>query len=92
MDVTRLSLPAVCDLASTQSLTELLVALQSGNVELDGAQVERLSTPAAQALAAARCAYQAKGMSLAVMEPSEAMIQALSEVGLCAAVLEGSAP
>ncbi len=91
MEMTRLSLPAVCDLAATKPLAELLAALQTGHVELDGSGVERISTPGAQALAAARFAYASKGFQLTISEPSEAMVLALVELGLGAAVLEDRA-
>jgi anti-anti-sigma regulatory factor len=78
-----LPLPPRLDLPYAKILRELLLArLAVGELTLDAAAVEWLSTPCAQVLLATARAATATGARFLIETPSEALRQALSDFGL----------
>jgi len=85
-------LAAIADMAVARDVTETL----RGELErqapavVDAAAVEELSTPCAQALAAAAASFADANISLAFRRPSDAFITAFNRVGLYAAMMRWS--
>jgi len=80
-----LTLPAVLDLTSAASLkAELLAALARGDgLEIDGSEVQRITTPCLQVLAsAARAFAQAGGPPLKFSKKSPALLEVASVLAL----------
>ena len=59
-------------------------------VVVDAAAVEDLSTPCAQALAAAAASFSEASVALAFRRPSEAFVAAFNRIGLYAAMMRWS--
>ncbi len=77
------ALPQVLDLTQAQPLRDVMAALlREGDVVLDAAQVERLSTPCAQVLWATG---KAAGSRFAIHNASAAFQTALADLGLSSA-------
>ena len=76
-------LPAVLDLAAAEPLhRQLCDALQAGDVLVDAAAVDRVSTPCLQVLCAVAVAARASGFKFGLRNPSETLIAAAIELGL----------
>ncbi|WP_407049777.1 STAS domain-containing protein [Methyloraptor flagellatus] len=81
--VASVALPTHVDMAATIELREQLLAMAGApRIEVDGAAVERIGTPAIQVLLAATRGAAAEGRSLKLRSPSSAMRRALEDVGL----------
>ena len=85
-------LAAVADMAVACEVTEALHGAleRQAPVVVDAAAVEELSTPCAQALAAAAASFAGANIALAFRQPSDAFIAAFSRVGLYAAMMRWS--
>ena len=77
----RLVLPKVMDLASAAPLKAELLARRGGPLELDGSDVQRMGGLAVQLLLSARATWAADGQPFEVAESSDAMREALSNLG-----------
>jgi chemotaxis protein CheX len=78
-----LTLPAILDLAYAKTLRETLLArLAIGDLILEAAAVEWLSTPCAQVLLASGRAATSMGARFVINGPSDALRRALSDFGL----------
>jgi len=75
-----------CDL--TTALRDALA--RQTPVVVDAAVVEELSTPCAQALAAAAASFAEANVALTFRQPSDAFISALNRIGLYAAMMRWS--
>lgn len=75
-----------CDV--TNALREALE--RQSPVVIDAAAVEDLSTPCAQALAAAAASFSDANVSLSFRSPSDAFIAAINRTGLYAAMMRWS--
>jgi len=84
----RLVLPKVIDLAAAAPLKVELLARRGGPLELDGSEVQRMGGLAVQLLLSARATWAADGQPFRVAESSDAMREALSNLG--AALIEES--
>lgn len=78
------ALPSIVDLPAAQALKEILVEeLSSGvSVRLDGADVERIGTPAVQVLLAAARTFSAQGRTFVLARPSAVLSAAFADLGL----------
>ena len=87
-----IALAAVADMAAARDVTAALrEALErQAPVVVDAAAVEELSTPCAQALAAAAASFAGANIALAFRQPSDAFIAAFSRIGLYAAMMRWS--
>jgi anti-anti-sigma regulatory factor len=87
-----IALTAVADIAVARDVTEALrdALDRQAPVVVDAAAVEDLSTPCAQALAAAAASFADANVALAFRQPSDAFIAAFSRVGLYAAMMRWS--
>jgi anti-anti-sigma regulatory factor len=85
-------LAAVADMAVARDVTEALRSAleRRAPVVIDAAAVEDVSTPCAQALAAAAASFAGANVALAFRRPSDAFIAAFSRVGLYAAMMQWS--
>lgn len=82
-----LALSACLDIAAAEGLlTRLRTALHDGAVRLDGSQVERVSTPCMQVLAAAATAARQTGVPFQVVSASPALCSAVADLGLTDAI------
>lgn len=82
-DVAKVALPADCRLAAQAALqAELVQALASARVELDGRQVERVDSAALQQLWLFRRELVARGGQLAWQGASGVLNEAASLLGL----------
>jgi len=81
-----LTLPPVLDLRAAKPLQEGLrkVLAKGSPVLVDAGAVERLSTPCIQLLIAAVAAATREGISLTLLHPSDAFIDAFNDLGLFA--------
>ena len=84
MDLTEINLPEQLDIAALAALKEELVnaASSSGSLRIDGAAVERVSTPAVQLLLAAARAIEADGRTIRLESPSQTLSAAFQDLGL----------
>ena len=87
-----IALAAVADMAAARDVTEALRSAleRQAPVVVDAAAVEELSTPCAQALAAAAASFAGANIALAFRQPSDAFIAAFSRIGLYAAMMRWS--
>jgi len=85
-------LAPVADMAVARAITEALrdALEQQAPIVIDAAAVEDLSTPCAQALAAAAASFSEANVSLAFRRPSDAFIAAINGLGLYAAMMRWS--
>lgn len=84
-------LPASLDIGGAEPLqTALRGLLLDGAVRVDGSQVERISTPCLQVIAAAVTASRAMGREPALINPSPVMLGAIADLGLCGLLAEAS--
>ena len=83
---TALRLPASLDLGAAPALLEqLLAGLAAGPLVLDGSEVERVSVPCLQILAAAR--REGAGQpALRIVGASAALAAAVADLGLATAI------
>ncbi|NKC31268.1 STAS domain-containing protein [Roseomonas sp. BU-1] len=80
-------LAASLDLTAAEPLCQALrVRLDDATLAIDGSAVERISTPCLQVLAAAHAGAVARGTAFRLHAPSEALRQAIDELGLSAAI------
>jgi len=79
-----LTLAAVLDFASIQSLKETLSAAaeKSSSIRLSGYKVQRVTTPAIQVLLSAAKTAAAGGGQFRIIRPSPALSQAFDDLGL----------
>lgn len=86
----EIALPAVLDLPAACELRDILVdavARDTGaDTILDCARVERMSTAAIQVMISAGHAFTAAARRLDLEQPSAAMTQAFSQLGLSSAL------
>jgi len=80
----RLKLPAVLDLLAAEGLREAIreTAVLGGRLEIDAAQVERMSTPCIQVLVAGGRALNAAGVVPLIDQPSDAFMNGFYDLGL----------
>lgn len=80
----RLKLPPVLDLLAATGLREAIreTVVLGGRLELDAAEVERMSTPCIQVLAAGGQALVQAGQELVVEHPSEIFMNSFYDLGL----------
>lgn len=81
----RISLPAVADLTQAAALKEQLErGLMSGSgIVVDAAAVQRISSPCLQVLVAAAAAFEKTGgQSFTIADPSAALLETVSMLGL----------
>lgn len=85
-------LAPVADMAVACDVTEALrdALERQSPVVIDAAAVEDLSTPCAQALAAAAASFSNANVSLSFRCPSDAFIAAINRIGLYAAMMRWS--
>lgn len=84
-----LTLPASLDLTGAEALRDALRAgLQEGALRLDGAAVERVSTPCLQVLAAAVASARGAGIDFRLASASPVLRAAIADLDLCAAIPE----
>ncbi|RED54077.1 STAS domain-containing protein [Aestuariispira insulae] len=83
-ELARIALPAVLDLAAAEKFwTACANAHERGlNLDLDGSDVERLTTGCAQVMLSAAKTLEAGGMTLSLSNPSEAVRKGLEDLGL----------
>ncbi|MDA8231095.1 MAG: STAS domain-containing protein [Magnetospirillum sp.] len=80
-------LPSVLDLPAAMDLHDALLdalADNDGDVVVEGAAVERMSTAAVQVLLAAAAGFKAAGRHFAVAAPSDRIVDAFRQLGLAA--------
>jgi chemotaxis protein CheX len=77
----RLVLPKVMDLASAAPLKAELLARRGGPLELDGSEVQRMGGLAVQLLLSAQTTWAADGQPFRAAESSDAMREALANLG-----------
>jgi anti-anti-sigma regulatory factor len=77
-------LPSSLDLPAAGPLCRQLQeqVLSGGPVLLDGAAVDRVSTPCLQVLVAARRSTESRGLRFELRDPSAALTNALADLGL----------
>ncbi len=76
-------LPAELDLAAADSLCRALnAALAEGGITAEGAQVERVSTPCLQVLAAAATTARMRRQPFRLTNPSDVLRSAIADLGL----------
>ena len=82
----RVTLVPVIDLTSAESLKDALLDACSGagSVTIYGIAVERIDTPGLQILLAAAAALNADNRKFSVVDPSEALTEAIADLGLSA--------
>ena len=85
-------LAAVADVAVARDVAAALRSAlqQQVPVVIDAAAVEEMSTPCAQALAAAAASFAEARITLAFRLPSDAFVAAFSRIGLYAAMMQWS--
>jgi anti-anti-sigma regulatory factor len=85
-------LAATADMAVARDVTQALRSAldRQAPVVVDAAAVEEMSTPCAQALAAAAASFAGANVALAFRQPSDAFIAAISRIGLYAAMMQWS--
>jgi anti-anti-sigma regulatory factor len=78
------TLPAILDFASVQPLKEALCAAvaKNANLCLIGTKVQRVTTPAVQALLSAAKTAAIEGGQMRIARPSPALEQAFTDLGL----------
>lgn len=82
-----ISLAASLDLTAADPLLQTVRAgLRDGALLLDGAAVERVSTPCLQVLAAAAIAARQGGIPFRILYPSAVLSAAITDLGLAAAI------
>ena len=81
-----LLLPAVLDMAAAHSLRDILVEAVSlrADIVLDGAHVERVSTPVVQLLLSAARSAAAGSHDFLLTDPSPVLCAAFDDLGLSA--------
>jgi len=79
-----IALAPMLDLTAAEPLQRALVAaLATGEpIDVDGAQVERPSTASLQVLLAAALATTARGVPFRLREPSQALVEAINDLGI----------
>ena len=83
-DSSVIDLDSDLDLVAAATLKERLVEAVDGDVAvvIDASSVERLTTPCAQVLVAAVQSLTGQDKSLTLRNPSEAFVEAVSDLGL----------
>jgi chemotaxis protein CheX len=79
-----LVLPSLLDLTAAETLCRSFLERLSAfdSIVIEGAEVDRVSTAAIQVLLAAAEDARSRGISFQLNEPSEALADALSDLGL----------
>lgn len=79
-------LPPSLDLGMAETLLQTVrQVLQDGGC-IDGAQVERVSTPCLQVLAAGAAAARQAGLAFRILAPSPVLLAAIADLDLVAAI------
>jgi len=82
-----LPLPASLDLTAALPLCEALrTLLEEGAMRLDARDVERISTPCLQVLAAAASSARARGIAFRLERASVVLAEAITDLGLATAI------
>lgn len=74
-------LPAVLDLSAAAPLKASFEAVKGQDVEVDGADVERMGGLCLQVLIAARMAYASEGRDFSIVNPSAALTASIALMG-----------
>ncbi|MBN66240.1 MAG: hypothetical protein CMM94_01560 [Rickettsiales bacterium] len=93
MHESTMMLPAVMDITSAEALLDEYRETLSGelsHIELDGSQIERLTTPGIQLILAMQKQMQDRGNNIKLLNVSESAIRAMEDCGLAHLVTEGS--
>ncbi|MGO9134013.1 MAG: STAS domain-containing protein [Methylovirgula sp.] len=75
-------LAEVLDIKATVPLAEGLLARRGAELMIDASQVERLGAQSLQILLSAISTWQADGLSIEFIEPSEPFLQSLALFGI----------
>ena len=75
-------LAEVLDIKATVPLAESLLAQRGAELMIDASQVERLGAQSLQILLSAISTWQADGLSIEFIEPSEPFLQGLALFGV----------
>ncbi len=79
-------LPPSLDLAAAETLLQTVRHVLQEGGSIDGAQVERVSTPCLQVLAAGAAAARHAGLTFRIQAPSPVLLAAISDLDLVAAI------
>ena len=84
-DTVTVTLPPVLDIMAVSELRDTLqevLAMEQGDVALNGRAVERASTPCVQIMLAAARSAQERGIAFYWSEPSQILERAFADLGL----------
>lgn len=81
-----LQLPPVLDLAAAEALLQMMRHVLQEGGSIDGTQVERVSTPCLQVLAAGAAAAHHAGLAFRILTPSLVLLAAIADLDLVAAI------
>lgn len=77
-----LQLPDILDLRAASPLATSLLAIRGRQLTIDASHVERVGAQCLQVLLSARATWAVDGLSLMVVNPSEAFIEGVETLGV----------
>lgn len=75
-------LPAILDMKAAAPLHAMLLARRGGDLQISGADVQRLGAQCLQVLLSAQATWNADGKALNITEPSAELTQSAESFGL----------
>lgn len=79
-------LPPFLDLGAAEALLQAVREVLQDGGSIDGALVERVSTPCLQVLAAGAAAARHAGLAFRILAPSPVLLAAIADLDLVAAI------
>ncbi len=86
----EVSLPEALDLRAAVPLANTLLSARGGAMRLDGSQVKSVGAQCLQVILSARQTWERDGFQLTIISPSEQLLTAFADAGLCVeGIVEG---